>query len=225
MTAYIGARDFDFGDPFWVESDSNSTPIELSPEGEEIRRQWKAAAEDYYYPVASRLDEENSAIERSSLRQYEAALRVNLALHKARLRKDVYEVIRDRIPVLLDPDDWETSDAWPNMASFNRMLDFLARHREYRAPSLFLNRLGYFDASWRPGKDALVSIIFRPDGYANWLVFVPSEDKADIAEEAAGRIAAESLTQRLKDFNALKIVRRKSVLKRLWERVWKTSSR
>ena len=220
MTAYIDAGGFDSGDPLWVGGDPISTPIELSPEGGEIRRQWRAAARDYYYPVASRLDEEYSIIDRFLLRQYEAALRAELAAHKVRLRYDVYEVIQDRIPVLLDPDDWETSDTWPNMTSFNRMLGYLGAHPEYRAPSVFLTRLGYFDASWRPAKDALVSIIFRPDGHANWLVFVPSEDKTDMAEEAAGRIAAELLTQRLKDFNALKFVRRKSVLKKLWERVW-----
>ena len=95
------------------------------------------------------------------------------------------------------------------------MLNFFAENHRLIVPSVFLNRLGLFSASWRPAKNKLASLVFQPEGDVSWLVFVPSGPVPDEIEEAAGRCAQSEVVYRLRKFGATDWMLRPGLLSKL----------
>ncbi len=114
-------------------------------------------------------------------------LRAILRAYKARLRPDLYQRMLDRVAAVLDPEEWQEEDALPNPESFRRMLEFLCRIPDLRIPSVSVNRYGLFNASWRPSRQQLVSLVFQPADDVTWLLFLPREGTAEDTVEVAGR--------------------------------------
>ena len=146
----------------------------------------------------------------TALQYHEFELRALLARARDKLITDVDDRIDRRLSVLLDPDDWEEGDAFPDFNSFERLLRFLADHFELRPPSVFLSRRGYFDASWRTSRDKLASMEFHPNGTVSWMVFAPSPINTDNMEEAAGDTQVELVLRRIEDYGALEWMRREA---------------
>lgn len=128
----------------------------------------------------------SSPIERE-LAAANQALRTILAAHRDRLDPDMIDRIYARLSVLLDANEREEGDELPNLESFRRMILFLSENRSLRRPSIFVNRFGLFNASWRPEKRKLASLVFQPRNDVTWLIFLPREDDSEDTKEVAGR--------------------------------------
>ena len=141
-----------------------------------------------------------------------------LAAYRAQLPSDTLDKIHARLSVILNPDERETSDALPNVKSFRRMVQFLAGHRKLRTPSVFVNRYGLFNASWRPEKRRLASLVFQPGDDVSWLIFLPRADDPNDTKEAAGRGSINDALKEFKDHDALEWMSRPSWIDQILHR-------
>lgn len=116
---------------------------------------------------------------------------------------EVSAKISKRISALLNAEDWDDVDGFPKLESFDALLHFLAQHPKFKFPSIFVDHVGYFDASWRPGRDKLLSIVFQDNNAVSWLIFVPWTEDEDGTEEANGRCAPERLIERIENYGVL----------------------
>ena len=134
-------------------------------------------------PASSTSSEETIAVELHWVRrQLTEALRA----FQPQLDPDTYAVILRRLGTILDPEEWEPRDPFPDAGSFDQMLCFLARHRDIRAPRIFLSPRRYFVTSWRAARDQLTTLEFNPEGTVRWLVFAPPTSGQGTKQRTAG---------------------------------------
>ncbi len=192
------------------------TPRGLSAESEKLYAAGRDSIEDYVTLPVSRLHLHAWDDRSEILRIAEKDLRSMLAAFRGRLQSDSYQRILRRLPILLSSDDWEDGDEMPSPESFRGMLKFLANHLRLRAPSIFLNRQGFFTCVWRPARDQLTSLAFHPDGGVSWIIFAPNADSEDGTDEVAGRSDAESVMRWIGSNSGTKRMLRPSLLQRLF---------
>jgi hypothetical protein len=70
--------------------------------------------------------------------------------------------------LLEDEDELQSANISVSMPSLHGLIDFLSEHQTSTLPSLSITQAGYFAASWSPRKRAKLTIVFHPDGSADW---------------------------------------------------------
>ena len=131
-----------------------------------------------------------------------------LTAFRTQLPRDTYETIRQRVRIIVDPEEWEESDKLPDANSFDLMLRFLTSHGQLQAPRVFLSPRGLFTASWRAARDQLTTLEFCPDGTIRWLVFAPPLPGEQTKQRGTGDCSVKKLLSYIAPYNALDWVRR-----------------
>jgi hypothetical protein len=96
--------------------------------------------------------------------------------------------------LLEDEEELQSANISVSVRSLHGLIDFLSEHRTCALPSLSITRAGYFAASWSPRKRAKLTIVFRPDGVADWIASdldaTPPVHQKDILANRQGELAA-----------------------------------
>jgi hypothetical protein len=71
--------------------------------------------------------------------------------------------------LLEDEEELQSANISVSIPSLHRLIDFLSEHQRSALPSLSITQAGYFAASWSPRKRAKLTIVFRPEGVADWI--------------------------------------------------------
>lgn len=98
---------------------------------------------------------------------------------------------------LLDPDEWDFSDALPSVASFRTFLRLMISLGNVRRPSLGSTGTGDIIAAWIIGKDRL-TLECLPDDHVRWIV---STTLSGEPTSAAGRTKIHLLESLLEPYN------------------------
>lgn len=126
-----------------------------------------------------------------------------LSRFRGQLQDDTYFTIEQRLPVFLDPEEFENGDAFPDSDSFTLMFRFLADHPNLQAPRIGLSRVGNFVISWRAARDKLTTLEFQPDGTIRWLVFAPPAPGKSAKVRASGDSPSNNVMKHIAPYQAL----------------------
>jgi hypothetical protein len=103
--------------------------------------------------------------------------------------------LKRQLRVLLeDEEELQSANIRVSTPSLHRLIDFLSEHQRSPLPSLSITRAGYFAASWSPRKRAKLTIVFRPEGVADWIASdlnaTPPVHQKDTLANRLGEFAA-----------------------------------
>jgi hypothetical protein len=103
--------------------------------------------------------------------------------------------LKRQLRVLLeDEEELESADISVSIPSLHRLIDFLSEHQRSALPSLSITQAGYFAASWSPRKRAKLTLVFRPEGAADWIAsdlnVTPPLHRRDTIANGLGEFAA-----------------------------------
>jgi hypothetical protein len=103
--------------------------------------------------------------------------------------------LKRQLRVLLeDEEELQSANINVSIPSLHRLIDFLSVHQTSALPSLSITRAGYFAASWSPRKRAKLTIVFRPEGVADWIASdlnaTPPVHQKDTLANRLGEFAA-----------------------------------
>jgi hypothetical protein len=102
--------------------------------------------------------------------------------------------LKRQLRVLLeDEEELQSANISVSMPSLHGLIDFLSEHQTSPLPSLSVTQAGYFAASWSPRKRAKLTVIFRPEGVADWIASdlnAPSVHQKDTLANRLGEFAA-----------------------------------
>jgi len=145
---------------------------------------------------------------RWGLKQRTTDLWLILFRFKTHLPDDTFSAIANRLPILLDAEEWEEGDKLPDKSSFTKMIAHLTRHPEFKPPRIVLTREGYFMISWRTAEDKLVSMEFRSGDMVRWLVFAPPKSPHQQKRWGTGEDPIELLLNLIRLYGAFEWMRR-----------------
>jgi hypothetical protein len=75
-----------------------------------------------------------------------------------------------QLQVLLeDEEELQSANISVSVLSLGRLIGFLSEHQTSALPSLSITQAGYFAVSWSPRKRAKLTIVFHPEGEADWI--------------------------------------------------------
>lgn len=111
------------------------------------------------------------------------------------LTKDQTAALKRQLRVLLeDEEELQSANISVSILSLHRLIDFLSEHQRSALPSLSITRAGYFAASWSPRKRAKLTVVFRPEGVADWIASdlnaTPPVHQKDTLANRLGEFAA-----------------------------------
>jgi hypothetical protein len=125
---------------------------------------------------------------------------LSLCLHALHARQSVLTeaqaaALKRQLRVLLeDEEELPSANISVSIPSLHHLIDFLSVHQTSALPSLSITRAGYFAASWSPRKRAKLTLVFRPEGVADWIAsdlnVTPPVHQKDILENRLGDFAA-----------------------------------
>jgi hypothetical protein len=103
--------------------------------------------------------------------------------------------LKRQLRVLLeDEEELQSANISVSIPSLHRLIDFLSVHQTSALPSLSITRAGYFAASWSPRKRVKLTIVFRPEGVADWIASdlsaTPPVHQKDTLANRLGEFAA-----------------------------------
>jgi hypothetical protein len=96
--------------------------------------------------------------------------------------------------LLADEEELQSAKISVSVLSLHRLIDFLSEHQTSSLPSLSITQAGYFAASWSPRKRAKLTVVFRPEGAADWIASdlnaIPPVHQKDALANRLGEFAA-----------------------------------
>jgi hypothetical protein len=96
--------------------------------------------------------------------------------------------------LLEDEEELQSANISVSILSLHRLIDFLSEHQTSALPSLSITQAGYFAASWSPRKRAKLTVVFRPEGVADWITTdlnaTPPVHQKDTLANRLGEFAA-----------------------------------